>query len=264
VNRDGYADFAATGTIGNGSTVIYVFHGGPSGLTAAPTTISDPGPGTAGPFGSSIDCSADFNGDGYADLFASGSATGLLYAYPGSASGLASTPVTTMDVTFATQQIEFRTGDFNGDGYADVVMTTGSEPPQLFFVPGRPIWDLTENGVLQPTGTTVYVPIAVGDLNRDGFDDVVLSQVAGGNTFVVAAFGATSLFGISTQSIPAPSAALPLMDTALDLDLDGTPDAVTVFNQSIYFSHGTGTGIGTFVSVPFAGVTGIGPFAISR
>ncbi|MCX6546028.1 MAG: FG-GAP-like repeat-containing protein [Acidobacteria bacterium] len=130
VNGDGYADVLIgagqtfTGAIGR----VYLYLGGANGLGMAPAATLD-GVGTNESFGYSIGTAGDVNGDGYADIVVGApgyvTATGRVYVYLGGASGLTTTPSTTLtgETTSNSFGVSVATaGDVNGDGYADVVV----------------------------------------------------------------------------------------------------------------------------------------------
>jgi hypothetical protein len=97
LNADGYHDLVAStmGTTGK----VYVFLGGPDGITTAqPTPLgsADSGWGT-------LVTPGDFNMDGYGDLVVGasgvGSGLGQIYLYSGTATGLNATATSTLGGT---------------------------------------------------------------------------------------------------------------------------------------------------------------------
>ncbi len=191
-NGDGYADVAvgaSAGSGGNGQVLIY--DGSPSGLSSTPaTTLTGPSSGT---FGYSL-AVGDLNNDGYADLGVTAHGNGEAYLFYGSSSGIASDNLTssTAPTAFSSSngipignQIAF--GDVNNDGNLDVAVggynTSGAG--QVFLVQGTgkklPSGDLatnsaslhvtriTEQGSWQALGQS---PLAFGDFNGDGYDDL--------------------------------------------------------------------------------------------
>jgi uncharacterized repeat protein (TIGR01451 family) len=132
VNGDGYADVVVGAPLYPQANYeekgkIYVYYGSAAGLSATPAFTAI-GEANFDNFGHSVATAGDVNGDGYADVIVGANGysnlKGKTYVYQGSASGLAATPIFT-----ATGEIDngyggycvATAGDWNGDGYADVV-----------------------------------------------------------------------------------------------------------------------------------------------
>ncbi|MBM7787492.1 FG-GAP-like repeat-containing protein [Tenggerimyces flavus] len=149
---------------------------------------------------------ADFNGDGHPDLAVGGpyatvskqadaGAVGLVW---GSAKGLNAKKVGTIKQSQAAIPGEpgeyemfgwaLRSGDFDGDGYADLAVSTPQEdrgdevpPGALFLVFGSPT-GLTSAIRLDPPPDDDYLgwfagTLTVGDYDKDGFDDLVVGML---------------------------------------------------------------------------------------
>jgi hypothetical protein len=188
VNGDGYSDVivgAPRAFGGTGRSLIY--HGGASGLstTAAFThvglSVSD--------WGTCVASAGDVNGDGYSDVVI-GSLAGFSLLY-GSATGVTTTGAvvvpggagTLLGASVATA------GDVNGDGYSDVIVGAGStsggagrvqvhhggpsglNPAPAWTVNGtQPGANLGSSLISGPTCASA------GDVNADGFNDVLVSE----------------------------------------------------------------------------------------
>ncbi|MBI4878039.1 MAG: FG-GAP repeat protein [Planctomycetes bacterium] len=161
-----------------------VYHGSASGLPAIPAWVGfSPSPGTE--FGLAVSGAGDVNGDGCSDvvvgagLFASGQAEeGALYAYLGSASGLAQSAAWKVEGEQAGLKLGgavSSAGDVNGDGCADVVAgAEGEARVYLGSIAGlalTPAW--TADGGLAGGRFGGAVGLA-GDVNGDGFSDVAV------------------------------------------------------------------------------------------
>lgn len=131
----------------------------------------------------------DFNGDGFDDLaigawhsdYSVYRDAGLVYVYFGGA-GLPfdTTPEVVLDGKAADahfgKELAYA-GDFNGDGFADLLVGTSSSPlsvrqAYLFLGGPGPTLDQTEDVIFSNT----MGPIAgIGDVNGDGYDDLAIA-----------------------------------------------------------------------------------------
>lgn len=192
-NGDGYADVA----VGNPSAAsnageVEIFYGSSAGLSSTPgTTITGQ---SASYLGWSL-AVGDINGDGYGDLGVTAEGTSHDYIFYGSSTGIpgvnlatgsAPTDLWTSDGIPMGNNIAF--GDVNGDGKLDVAVSGYNVNGQAYLVLGTgailPSEDLATNsaglsvtpisqgGVSQAFGQS---PIAFGDFNGDGYDDLVIT-----------------------------------------------------------------------------------------
>ena len=209
VNGDGYADVVA----GHGalalSAGVYVFHGSANGLGSLPATTLRRLDGIASGFGSAVACGGDVNGDGYADIIVGAQGAvegrGRAYVYYGGATGTATTPATTLAGPAADGAVGSigsdgpyggfggsiaSAGDVNGDGYGDVIVgvfgwpgglatgtsDSGTGRAYLFLgtasgLDSSPVTTLTG---LRPRGQFARSLAGAGDVNRDGYGDIVV------------------------------------------------------------------------------------------
>ncbi|MFO1471529.1 MAG: FG-GAP repeat protein [Turneriella sp.] len=200
VNGDGYAD-VIVGAYGYSSYTgrVYIFHSGGSGGVSATTTTSAStiitGEATNSYFGFSV-ATGDVNGDGYADVVSGANvystSTGRVYTFH--SAGTAGVSITsagsasnviTGEVTNSQFGASVATGDVNGDGYADVVAgarlySTNTGRGYIFHSAGSSGVGITAAGsatvIISGETTNTYFgnSIATGDINGDGYADVVV------------------------------------------------------------------------------------------
>jgi hypothetical protein len=191
VNGDGFGDVVVGSGANDAPQVseIDVYLGGPAGLSASPAaTIAVPSAPVI--FGYLVACAGDVDGDGLADIVV-GSDPGqagdpTLFVYAGTSSAPFLTHATTI-VAPAGGVSDFGwaiagAGDVNGDGFADLVVSSLPDAVDLFF--GAP------NGVSPTVSLSIPTPSATeigfaeslagaGDVNGDGFADVLVGSSGG-------------------------------------------------------------------------------------
>ncbi len=113
---------------------------------------------------------ADYNGDGKVDVVAADAATGSLWLYPGNGSGGWSTSAVYIG-SGLSGYTSAGIGDFNTDGYADIVAMAPSGTLRLF--PGDVGHDLLTPVANFASGWSGYAFVGVADFNRDGKPDVI-------------------------------------------------------------------------------------------
>jgi PKD repeat protein len=200
VNGDGYGDAVVGALLYDGYDDdnmgrIDVFFGGASGLPLAPsqTILGDQ---SDGEFALRLAAAGDVNGDGFDDLLV-GAPTyrhdgadelGKVFVYLGSAQGLATTPSWTGAVAgeraYRYGQSVSGAGDVNGDGFDDILVGSHRASKGLPYQ-GRaylylgsaqgpratPSWSVSGGQEFAHLGYSVS---GAGDVNGDGFDDILV------------------------------------------------------------------------------------------
>jgi hypothetical protein len=219
VDGDGRADIliGAPGASSNAGATYLVF-GAPAqpnetiGLAAADVRFHGTEPG--GQSGCSVSAAGDVNGDGYGDVIIGASMalpddTGESYVvYGGPALVGPSVYLSNADVRlqgidaydYAGHSVS-TAGDFDGDGYDDMLVgaynasPNGSQSGEVYLILGGPSLpaarglldaDLRFEGITIDNGAG-YSVAAAGDVDGDGFDDIVIGApwAGAGETYVV-------------------------------------------------------------------------------
>ncbi|MFZ5470676.1 MAG: integrin alpha, partial [Myxococcota bacterium] len=204
VNADGYADLIVGSPNWDGEAAnegrVYLYLGGPAGLTVTPSWVADPTDQLGAGFGFSVASAGDVNADGYGDVIVgaiswTGTATGegRAYLYLGGPTGLSTSPSWTADPTDQTGAAfgasAASAGDIDGDGFGDVIVgaswwngtSAGEGRAYVYFgsaaglVP-NPSWTADPaDQIAALFGSSVG---AAGDVNGDGYADVFVCASA--------------------------------------------------------------------------------------
>ncbi|MFN8114219.1 MAG: FG-GAP-like repeat-containing protein [Solirubrobacterales bacterium] len=242
INEVCLADFDGDGHIDNAAASIY------SGGRSVGIARGD-GTGHLGPYGNEATyptgtpscATADFDGDGRAELVAAGSSSEALTLIEWNGSAFATSTIATGAPVF-----EVETGDVDGDGNADIVVL-------------RRLGDATEGNIQaflgDGAGGFVSAPVAtvgapqplslrLGDLNGDGRDDAVVWN--SGDSSGVGRGGARLLAGADgTFGAPAPVANLSDQFELTDVDGDHHLD---ILYSNVFVNVLLGDGNGNFTA----------------
>ncbi|UCG29914.1 MAG: FG-GAP repeat protein, partial [candidate division WOR-3 bacterium] len=201
VNGDGYSDvIVGADWYDNGEPDegrAFVYHGSSTGLSLTPNWTAESDQEEA-EFGHAVSSAGDVNGDGYSDVVVSALNydngqidEGGAFVYHGSATGLSLTP----DWSAESDQEEAQygtsvsvAGDVNGDGYSDVIVGAyrydngQTDEGRAFVYHGSgaglsviPDWTAESNQVSARFG---YAVSGAGDVNGDGYSDVIVGALA--------------------------------------------------------------------------------------
>lgn len=193
VNGDGRSDIIVGAPFYDGGAMnggrAFIHHGTATGVNAtSATVINSTAPEVA--LGICVSTAGDVNGDGYSDVLVIRSEYGvngrMLYIHHGSASGVSSTPSTSiaLDAGAGAEAKAATAGDVNGDGYSDVIVGEyyySSDRGRVYVYHGSAS-GLSASPSLTLTGTQVDGRLgssvaSAGDVNNDGYSDVIIGQV---------------------------------------------------------------------------------------
>ncbi|MEI8254886.1 MAG: FG-GAP-like repeat-containing protein [Deltaproteobacteria bacterium] len=264
VNGDGYGDVIIAAI---GSSSVYIYQGGPAGLSTLPTRTMFSPPGSA-TFGMAVAGAGDVNGDGYGDVIVGASGSGTAYIYSGSALGIGSSPAASMTIpATAGGRAVASAGDVNGDGVGDVIVGSGAAEARVFL--GRATLGINAAApiILTSTGpTTLGTTVGGGgDLNDDGFADVIagVAGLTGRALYYLGGAAGTSTTG-SSLSTPVASAGFGFsVDIVQDADGDGNDEATVGANTAnlVWYWRGGAAGLSTF-GTSLGGTVGLGSTAV--
>jgi hypothetical protein len=292
VNGDGYGDLAVSGRyiITDPQNFIHIFHGSATGVPVIAATgfLSSFYIDTRISSYPSLAPAGDVNGDGYNDLIVGVTdftdydhggveGGGVARVFYGSRVGIVSTTETILNglETYAGFGNSVAgAGDFNGDGYSDVVVGAPTQHLRdLRLVGTVSVFRGSATGIVATTpteleGTTESSAFGksvanAGDINGDGYADLVVGAPSVDQYGRPAAPGTAHVFlggagGIATSA--ARSLASGSIDPDLfgvsvtgasDLNADGYADLVVgapMFPRRVFVYHGSLTGISSVAS----------------
>jgi Ca2+-binding RTX toxin-like protein len=200
---------------------------------------------------------ADFNGDKVLDLLVgngenqpNGTASVLL----GNGSGGFGTP-TTLQVNGREPEVA-ATGDFNNDGFADIVTANESTPGNISILLGGGNGTFSSVPALLTVGNEPH-SVVVADVNKDGRADLITTNIASSNVSILLGAGNGTFSAAVGYNAGAGAAAA----TVGDFNGDGKVDIATANLNANTVSILAGDGLGGF-SVPTNVTVGNMPYGI--
>jgi hypothetical protein len=196
VNGDGFVDLivgAKRDPNKNGVEVgaAYLYFGSASGFGASPgASVKLQGQG--GYFGASVASAGDVNGDGYADVVVGAPNDASAYVFLGGPNLASSLSIGNGQTITGAAGSSFGfsvagIGDVNGDGLGDVVVgapeTASGQGAALIYLGSAAGLSLF-GAPITGTGELGYSVASAGDVNGDGYNDVVIGALGGGLAYV--------------------------------------------------------------------------------
>jgi len=185
VNDDGYSD-VIIGAKGYSSSTgkAQIFLGGSSMDNVADVTMT--GESVNNLFGVQVSSARDVNGDGFEDVIVGAVSynlgTGRAYVFYGGVTmnNVADVIMTGESSTDYFGQSVSVAGDVNGDGYSDLAVGASgynSSSGRCYIFYGSPVMNNASDVIMNGEFTSEYFGESVsgaGDVNGDGFDDVIV------------------------------------------------------------------------------------------
>jgi hypothetical protein len=220
VNNDGYDDVIVGihlydhGEENEGAAYLYL--GSATGLSRVPAWRAE-GNRTGGWFGWVVDGAGDVNGDSYDDIIVAMPNDGSLstaYIYFGSATGPGATPdwTVSLDPNVPNDMSLAGAGDINGDGYDDVIIGLPDYFGDIWSGVVHAFYGSATGPGTTPDWTQVgddwyiqfgYEVAAAGDVDGDGYGDVLVGAPQYGINNLSSATGAVYLYRGSATGLSA-------------------------------------------------------------
>lgn len=212
-NGDGFLDLA---TANSGTSNINVLLSNGNSSNGTPSFAAAVAYGLNGPNGARSIVSADFDKDDYADLAVANHGTSNVSVLLSSGSSGTFPTATMVPLNGPDGAFAITTGDFNGDGNPDLAVSNNGtrDSDNVSVLLGDGAGGFGTAATYGLGGPDSPWGIASGDLNNDGYDDLVTANFGSGSLSVLLSTGNTGIMA-------------PAQVIYLNLQLFGTADVAT-------------------------------------
>ncbi len=232
-------------------------------------------------FGENVSAIGDVNADGNQDIAVSGSYNnvaaanaGAIYVYFGNGGGVNATPDLTIRGETAGDYLGYgnktisSAGDINGDGYQDFMVASdyyNNRQGRVYIFHGGPSLNDTADVVITgPTAAVTYFGSTInniGDINHDGYSDIIIGQEGSTNGNAYIYYGGSSMDTTADVTFTGEAAGDALgsfVGLAGDVNNDGNQDILigAYLNDTAgtnagaaYIFYGNGSGVDTTADV---------------
>ncbi|WP_327430322.1 FG-GAP and VCBS repeat-containing protein [Streptomyces sp. NBC_01236] len=264
LNNDGYSDlvvgtpYEQVGDDVNGGTVVIVW-GSSTGLKGA-TTVADPAPTKHDRWGQAL-AVGDFTGDGKADLAVGATGTTQWIVKGGftkaGSTGAKITYTTTWTGSAGVRRLT--AGKVNTDAKADLILGGHTKIASETYLDHNYLYFGTTSAPSKKTELPYGQQLAIGDLNKDGYGDIVTGETetatGGDGAPGAAALSYGTSTGVSSSTGSLANAGRPSLgdingDGYLDLAL-GYPEesSITTVNGAVLLHYGSADGLASPVTL---------------
>jgi phospholipase C len=183
-NQDGLVDLIVANGQDNTVTLFLGRGNGSFWIQSTPLATALSGPAQV--------AVSDFNNDGYADVMIVNSKNNTITTLPGKGTGAFGNAAAALSLSATPAGVA--AGDFNVDGKMDIAVVSSTGVVTVYLGNGN---NTFQAGVAYPVGAGAD-SIAVGDVNGDGFLDIVTANSTAGTVSVLLGTG-TGTFGAHTD-----------------------------------------------------------------
>ncbi|GAA3337497.1 hypothetical protein GCM10020358_14000 [Amorphoplanes nipponensis] len=184
---------------------------------------------------------ADFTGNGWSDVLARATSTGVLSVHPGNGSFVDTAARRSLGTGWTAMNAIVRIGDLDGDGHEDLVARQSSNG-DLWFYPGTGA-GLGARTRIGTQWTGMREITGAGDFDRDGTPDLLAVRSSDGKLFLYPGRGSVRL-GARVEVGSSGWNAMSELTGPGDFDGDGSADLVArnTSTSVLYLYPGRGTG----------------------